>query len=1131
MHSRLLAPAFFRLAAVLLAAAPLGAQAPGEVLWFQKISRISGGGPAFLHPQDQYGRASAILGDVDGDGIEDLAVGALGDDDGGSSDTSNLGAVWIHFLKADGTARDVAKISQIHGGFTGDLDPGDEFGRVIEGVGDLDHDGVPDLAVGSCYDDDGGSNKGALWILFLNPDGTVKGHRKISATQGGFPGSLLDSQDQFGRSILNLGDLDDDGVEDLAVGAIRDGDGGYRRGCVYILFMKPDVTVKSVQKISETQGGFGSSLSDYGEFGFDLASLGDLDGDGNPEIAIASPDQRTSGNQIGAVFVAFLRSNGTVKSDFRITEGYGGFTGDLDYNDEFGACVDAAGDVDGDGLLDLAVGAGKDDDGAAGNPNDRGAVWILFLRGDGTVRAHQKISDSQGHFIASLQNTDRFGTSLALSRDWNGDGIRDLYVGARFDDDGGVNCGGMYLLHLNDGTITPPNADFTRTPGTGPAPLLVSFTDLSTGDFTERLWTFGDGSTSTLQDPTHTYTAPGTYAVSLTVSGSAGTSTRNVPVAVRVDPPPPPVPAFSADATAGEAPLTVTFTDLTPQWVDTWLWSFGDGESSGEPDPTHTYVSPGSYTVSLTATNAGGEGTTTRVDYVTATAAAAPVAAFSADVTSGIAPLAVAFQDASTGPITDWLWEFGDGAASSEPSPAHVYATAGSYDVSLTVTGPGGSDQRVEPGFVVVTAPGAPIAIFDASTTDGVLPLTVSFGDLSTGDIDSWSWDFGDGAVSTLQDPVHMYAAVGTYSVTLVVAGPGGTSTSTRTGLVDVRPLPPTGLGDNGFELQTPEAPPVAPWEPFAGAGHFVRHAAHGVDGAFPAGGQQWLELSSAGTSGALPPSSPGGEGMLPIGGAGVAQEFSYPHGQPLLEFDAAFLPAAPGDWMSVDVTDGTTAYNLFFRDGSSPTGPISAIHGLPMTDPVTSSANLLDLFPSSSPTTRFVLSLQVGSGRGSAAPSFGYLDKFRLSAAATVFPYGCGGAPEGSFTVLSGSPRIGTVLAFGVDNPLGTQSPGAVPFVALSFAPDGRYPCGTPLAGLGMDPARPAELLLSVIPQPFKTMTGPPWAGPGVPTPVQLGIPSTLGLIGREIYAQGRLFDGSPGSPGSIGTALTGALHLTVGP
>lgn len=116
------------------------------------------------------------------------------------------------------------------------LDDGDLFGYSTFEVGDFNGDSITDLAVGARDDDDGGTNRGAVWILFLNTDGTVQSHAKISDTTGGFGGGLSDG-DLFGFEGAAIGDLNGDGSIDLAVGAVRDDDGGTDRGAVWILFM------------------------------------------------------------------------------------------------------------------------------------------------------------------------------------------------------------------------------------------------------------------------------------------------------------------------------------------------------------------------------------------------------------------------------------------------------------------------------------------------------------------------------------------------------------------------------------------------------------------------------------------------------------------------------------------------------------------------------------------------------------------------------------------------------------------------------------------------------------------------------------------------------------------------------
>jgi PKD repeat protein len=149
-----------------------------------------------------------------------------------------------------------------------------------------------------------------------------------------------------------------------------------------------------------------------------------------------------------------------------------------------------------------------------------------------------------------------------------------------------------------------------------------------------------------------------------------------------------------------------------------------------------------------------------------------PVAGFTADPVSGVAPLNVNFTDRSTGNITGWAWSFGDGHTSSQQNPTHTYETAGRHTITLTVTGPGGS-ATVSDDITVIAAP--PRASFIARPTSGKIPLVVSFEDQSTGEITRWDWSFGDGNVSNERNPVHGYEEEGTFNAELMVSGPGGT--------------------------------------------------------------------------------------------------------------------------------------------------------------------------------------------------------------------------------------------------------------------------------------------------------------------------------------------------------------------
>ena len=240
-----------RVCCVWLSLATMAMAQAGTVKSHQKISATEGNFTGPLDNEEYFGCSVASLGDLDGDGVTDLAVGAYSDDGG----LFQGGGVWVLFLDADGTVRSHQKISATEGNFTGALDAQDIFGCSVASLGDLDGDGVTDLAVGAVFDDDGGTDRGAVWMLFLDTDGTVKSHQKISDTEGNFTG-ILDNYDGFGGSVGSLGDLDGDGVTELAVGATDDDDGGSNRGAVWVLFLNGPVSVS----IPETTATYNESI-------------------------------------------------------------------------------------------------------------------------------------------------------------------------------------------------------------------------------------------------------------------------------------------------------------------------------------------------------------------------------------------------------------------------------------------------------------------------------------------------------------------------------------------------------------------------------------------------------------------------------------------------------------------------------------------------------------------------------------------------------------------------------------------------------------------------------------------------------------------------------------------------------
>ncbi|MDR9817470.1 MAG: PKD domain-containing protein [Candidatus Methanoculleus thermohydrogenotrophicum] len=273
---------------------------------------------------------------------------------------------------------------------------------------------------------------------------------------------------------------------------------------------------------------------------------------------------------------------------------------------------------------------------------------------------------------------------------------------------GGASAGDTITLSTSDGTtITYPYSTiYEPDPRQGPA--VLCWYDGDAADYTPemRLVFFAD--TSTNPDGWHVFgntdmkvcwgEANAVYNGTLDLPSTADAAPDRI-VEVRIDgseTPAPPIVSFTANVTTGKPPLTVQFTDTSSGSPDTWEWDFGDGATSTEQNPVHTYTEPqtypGKYTVTLTATNTIGTNSTTEVDYITLNAR---VASFTANTTGGLPPLAIQFTDTSGGNPTGWEWDFGDGNTSTEQNPIHIYTRVGTYPVTLTVTGPFGSDTFV----------------------------------------------------------------------------------------------------------------------------------------------------------------------------------------------------------------------------------------------------------------------------------------------------------------------------------------------------------------------------------------------------------------------------------------------------
>nr|NQU89383.1 PKD domain-containing protein [Bacteroidota bacterium] len=297
-------------------------------------------------------------------------------------------------------------------------------------------------------------------------------------------------------------------------------------------------------------------------------------------------------------------------------------------------------------------------------------------------------------------------------------------------------------------------------------PHTYQFVDLSVGEIENWEWDFGDNTTSTLQNPLHSYYDPGEYTICLTVSDEEGNCydayCETIFAGVT-----PQCTAFYTYVQDTTNYMTFQFVDLSIGNIASWEWDFGDGSFSGEQSPVHTYTSEDLYFICLTIVNETGICEDVFCQEIMVTNQVPCQADFDYFILPAD-PLSVQFMDLSGGSIDLWFWDFGDGDFSFDQSPLHTYDEDGEYLVCLNVMDflTGCADQFCR----MVEVSHIPTCEADFTYISSMNdPLSFQFVDLSSGNIAEWLWDFGDGTTSLTQNPDHIFTDEGTYEVCLSI--------------------------------------------------------------------------------------------------------------------------------------------------------------------------------------------------------------------------------------------------------------------------------------------------------------------------------------------------------------------------
>jgi len=338
--------------------------------------------------------------------------------------------------------------------------------------------------------------------------------------------------------------------------------------------------------------------------------------------------------------------------------------------------------------------------------------YIIYINGGFVVfGGTSAVAPLISGLIAIINQTYNMNIGLINTSVYNDPSVcRDITVGNNDTIGGGGNSykasvgwdpcsgigviNGLLLMNLfSSNTIT---CNFTSSTNNGNGPLLVNFTDTSSGNPTSWLWNFSDGSMSTIKNPSHTFNNSGIYNVTLSCSNdfNSGTITNNITVL--------PIASFTATPLTGIKPLTVQFTN-TSQYTNSnkFLWNFGNGTTSTRVNPSCKYNTSGTFTVTLTVTNMNKVNSiSTHTNMITVNSP--PVASFTGTPLSGKKPLTVQFTDTSSGNPTSWLWNFRNNTTSTLQNPTKIFTKSGKYNVKLTVTNIYGIKTIIRNNYITV---------------------------------------------------------------------------------------------------------------------------------------------------------------------------------------------------------------------------------------------------------------------------------------------------------------------------------------------------------------------------------------------------------------------------------------------
>ncbi|HEX7077629.1 MAG TPA: PKD domain-containing protein [Candidatus Eisenbacteria bacterium] len=667
---------------------------------------------------DQFGISAASAGDVNGDGLDDVIVGAWTNDAGGQ----DAGRAYLYL----GGANPGSEPALVFQG----KNAGDNFGVSVASAGDVNGDGFADMIVGAWRNDAAGLDAGRAYLFFGGPGADAIADRVYTGQVAG---------DRFGVSVSSAGDVNGDGFDDVIVGAFLSDAGGTDAGRAYVYFGGP-----ASDQVADWVLTGDAPLDD---FAWSVSRAGDVNGDGFDDVIVGAYANDAGAIDAGRAYVFYGGIAPDASPDWVLTGEAGG--------DRFGVHVASAGDVNGDGFADLIVGADMSDVGgtnagraylffggpaadttpdltltgdrasagfggavaAAGDVNADGfsdfivGAWLDGAGGVAAGRAYHyyggpAMSGTPDQVYTGEEPGDRLGNSVASAGDVDGDGHADIVLGAYFNDAFWADGGRAYVISptVTFAPIVTAPATISGVPG---APILFEVTaaDPQGGailSFTASPLPEGATFTTSPSNTSGTFawtpTQEGTVVVTFTASnGVSGTARTTITVALSNHPPVISAPAgvFAAegvlisfdvratDPDGGHVALGVLDRPVGSLFVD-------DGNNSGRFNWTPGFGQAGTYTVTFTGRDDGGaDAVPIHVSIAVDNVNRGPTAAAGGPY-AGVVGVAIEFDGTRSsdpdGDALSYAWDFGDGQEGAGPIPNHVYAAGGAFVVSLTAS-------------------------------------------------------------------------------------------------------------------------------------------------------------------------------------------------------------------------------------------------------------------------------------------------------------------------------------------------------------------------------------------------------------------------------------------------------------